>query len=116
MKTKIRTFIGIIALGIIGLVNINATTDNRGEVNVKVVSGKVESLTSESWMLGDIYRTILAQNEAMESGKVIEVESSLNNERNFFKAAESLTAFGVDREIEKYADKQIALEEIRNQR
>ena len=116
MKTKIRTFIGIIALGIIALVNINATTDNRSEVNAKVVSGKVESLTSESWMLGDIYRTILAENEALESEKVIEVENSLNNERNFFKAAESLTVSGVEREIEKYADKQIALEEIRNQR
>lgn len=115
METNIRTFIGIVALGLIGFVNANATASNRSEVNVKVVSEKTEILTSESWMLGDIYRTILAQNETLESEKVKEVESELNEERVFFKSAESFTSAGANKEIEKYADKQIALEEIRNQ-
>jgi len=116
MKTKIRTFIGMVALGIIGFVNINATTDNRNEVNGKVVLEKTKSLTSESSVYGDIYRTILAENETLESEKVMEVESILNEERGFFKSAESFTASGTDKEIEKYANKQVALEEIRNQK
>lgn len=111
MNTKIRTIIGMVALGLFGLANINATADNKSVVNTNVVSGKEESLTNESEMFGEIYRTILAQNEIWESEKVMEVESEMNEEKVFFKSAESFTAISAVKEIEKYANKQIALQE-----
>ena len=116
MKTRIRTIIGMVALGLFGLANINATTDNKSVVNTNVVSGSEESLMTESAMFGDIYRTIQSQNETAESEKefAFEFEKGITNERVFFNSADSYTAATADKEIEKYSNKQVALEELRN--
>jgi len=116
MKTKIRTFIAMVALGLFGLANINATNDSKREVNTNVVSGKVENLTSEFAMFGDIYRTIQSQNETLESEKEFkgEFEKAMTNDKVFFNTEESYTASTADREIEKYSNKQVALEELRS--
>ena len=114
MKTKIRTFIGMVALGVIGLANINATTGNKREVNTNVVIGKVESLKTDAEVFGTIYRTIKSDNETMESEKEPAVEKGMSAESNFLNYAHSYTLLGADREIEKYSNKQVALEEIRN--
>ncbi|HEY3370194.1 MAG TPA: hypothetical protein VGK10_05050 [Prolixibacteraceae bacterium] len=116
MNTKIRTFIGMVALGVVGLANINATTVNKREVTSNDVSGKVESVASESAMFEDIYRTIQSQNETLESEIELkrEFEGGTTNEMVFFNSADSYTAKTADREIEKYSNKQVALEELRS--
>lgn len=76
MKTKIRTIIGIVALSTIGITNINATTDNKREVNANVVTEKEESLTIESWMLENENWTAKPEVEA----DTVEVEKSLEVE------------------------------------
>jgi hypothetical protein len=83
MKTKIRTLIAICLLGFIGIININAIADNKKVVTAEVVTEKEEMLTNESLMADEI----------------------------FLKSAEELTAKDVDAQIEKYATKQIFLEE-----
>lgn len=114
MKTKTRTFIGIVALGIIGFTNINATAGNL-EMNAYNAVEVEESLTIESWMLEDELFTDTAALKAdtAEAEKALEIEAWMTDE-NFFTEAESYTAEGADEEIEKYADKQVALEDERN--
>ncbi|HAH22852.1 MAG TPA: hypothetical protein DCL77_03680 [Prolixibacteraceae bacterium] len=116
MKTNIRTFIAMAALGLFGLANINATTDNKREVNANVVAAKEESLTNELGMFGDIYKTIKSQNETMEAENELNTETTMTEERSFFNVADAVTASGVRKEIEKYSNKQVALEEIRNRK
>lgn len=113
MKTKTRTFIGIVALGIIGFTNINATAGNI-EISAYTVAEVEESLTIESWMLENELFTESTQTKAevVEVEKALEIESWMIDE-NFFQNAESYTASGSDAEIEKYATKQVALQEER---
>ncbi len=85
MKTKIRTLIAMVALGIIGFTNINATTDNKKEVNINVVSEKEENSTIETWMLNDAPWNAKAETAktVIDSAKVekaLEVESWMTNE------------------------------------
>lgn len=114
MKTKTRTFIGIVALGIIGFTNIHATAGNL-DMNAYNVVEVEESLAIESWMLEDTLFTEPAESKAntAETEKALEIEAWMTDE-NFFTEAESYTAEGADKEIEKYADKQLALEDERN--
>lgn len=50
MKTKTRTIIAILALGTIGIVNIQATTDNRRIANAEFAIENEQALDIESWM------------------------------------------------------------------
>lgn len=50
MKTKTRTIIAILALGTVGLFNIQATTDNRRAANAEFVNENEQALNIESWM------------------------------------------------------------------
>lgn len=106
----------MVALGLFGLANINATTDNKREVNANVATTKEESLTNELGMFSDIYKTIKSQNESMESESELTVETTMTEERSFFNTADAVTASGVHKEIEKYSNKQVALEELRNRK
>lgn len=139
MKTKTRTFIAIVALGIIGFTNIDATAGNldrnvyfAAEVeesltieswmlendlfteSAKTMAEAEESLTIESWMLeSDLFtESAKLKAEVAETEKALEIESWMTNE-NFFLEAESFTASGVDQAIEKYAARQAALLEER---
>ena len=111
MKTKIRTFIGIVALGIVGFTNINATAGNY-KMSAFTVAEVEESLTIEAWMLENKFFTeeTKVKAEAVEAEKALEIESWMTDE-DFFTEAESYTASGSDTEIEKYASKQVALVE-----
>jgi len=80
MKTKIRTIIGMAALGIIGFTNINATADNKSIVNAEVVIEKEEMLTIESWMLDDENWATKTEVDTLEVEKALEVESWMTNE------------------------------------
>lgn len=80
MKTKIRTFIAIVALGIIGFTNINATADNKREVNANVVSEVEESLTIESWMLENENWTSTTVVDTTEVEKEAKVEAWMMDE------------------------------------
>ena len=80
MKTKTRTLIGIFALGIIGFANINATIDNKREVNANVATELEESLTIESWMLDNDYWTTTNEADTVDSEKATEIEAWMLNE------------------------------------
>lgn len=88
MKTKMRTFIGLVALGIIGFTSNNATAANSLKSSLITVETKTAKVAKA------------------EAEKPLEVVVGMTEE-DFFKAAESYTASGSDKEIEKYANQQI---------
>jgi len=114
MKTEIRTFIGIAALGLIGFVNINAIGDDKREVKANVTEKEVV-VTKELKTVENETRTSKSEIENAESEKAMEGAVCMNSE-DFLKLAESYTALGADKEIEKYSQKQVSLEQTRNQK
>jgi len=121
MKTKIRTLLAIGALGIIGLININAIADNKKSVNTEVVKGKEEMLTIETWNIDETFLNSAEELTAMEADLQIEkyaskqifLQESGIAKANPLTSAEFLTASGTDREIEKYAEKQVSMEKTK---
>jgi len=83
MKTKIRTLLAICALGFIGFININAIADNKKAANTEVTNVNAKMVSSES----------------------------LLSNQTFFILAQEATAMESDAQIEKYANKQILLNE-----
>ena len=81
MKTKIRTIIGIVALGTVGFININATADNKREVNANVVTEAEKSLTIESWMLESENWSAKTEPDTVEVEKALEVEAWMLDEK-----------------------------------
>ena len=84
MKTNMKTPLAICVLGFIGLININAIADNKKAVNNEAVNENMEMLTLEPPM----------------------------TDEDFFNTAKEITALEADMQIEKYATKQIQLNEI----
>lgn len=82
MKTKIRTFQGICTLGFIALVNVNAVADNKTS-NLDIVTATTEKVIIES----------------------------ANADVDFLMSAQALTAKESDAQVEKFATKQIQLNE-----
>lgn len=80
MKTKIRTIIGIVALGIIGFTNINATADNKSNVNAEVVMENEKKLPIESWMTEESNWTPETEVDTLKVEEALEVESWMTNE------------------------------------
>lgn len=121
MKTKIRTIIGIVALGTIGFTNIYATIDNKREVNANVVIEKKESLTNESWMLDEAFINSAEELTTIEADVQIEKYATkqillIKNavvKSDFQTSAENFTASGSEQEIGKYAQKQLTLIQTR---
>jgi hypothetical protein len=84
MKTKTRTLIGIVALGLVGITNINATTaDNKRIANAEVVIENEESLAIESWMTDDNYWISDSGVGAQEVEEALQIESWMTNESNW---------------------------------
>ena len=81
MKTTIKTFIAIVALGIFGLANINATANNQSMVNV--VSEVEKSLTIEPWMLENAYWNAKTEYNTAELEKALEVEAWMIADEKF---------------------------------
>lgn len=100
MKTKIRTFIGMVALGLIGFTNINATTDYNSGSITNVVTEKEESLPIEAWMLQNEYWTPEVAIDTFESEKAMDVEAWMTNPDLFFKS-EPCSALCADRKMGK---------------
>lgn len=83
MRTKIKTFIAIVALGIFGLANINATANNKSKTSAIVVSETEKSLTIESWMLKSEYWEARSESNLAESEKSLEVETWMITDEKF---------------------------------
>jgi hypothetical protein len=85
MKSKTRTLIGIVALGLVGITNINATTaDNKRMANAEVVIENEESLAIESWMTDENYWT----SESKVNDEAIEIESWMTEESYWTSTSE----------------------------
>ncbi len=85
MKSKTRTLIGIVALGLVGITNINATTvDNKRMANAEVVTENEESLAIESWMTDENYWT----SESKVNDETLEIESWMIEDTYFTSANE----------------------------
>lgn len=89
MNTKIRTFTGIVVLGIIGFANINAAALPKEVSNFSVVREQEEMLTIESWMLESELWAPKSEIETMEPEKELEVEGWMTNQEVFFKSEPS---------------------------
>lgn len=95
MNTKIRTFAGIVVLGFIGFININAADVNINAAvpkevnNFNVVMEQEEILTIESWMLENELWAPKSAIETKESEKSLEVETWMTNQEVFFKSEPS---------------------------
>ena len=105
MKTKIRTFAGIVVLGFIGFININAAFVNINSAaapkevnNFSVVIEQEEVLAIESWMLENELWAPKSAIEPMESEKPLEVETWMTNQEVFFKSEPS-TALCADEKM-----------------
>lgn len=83
MKTTIKTFIAIVALGIFGLANINATAGNKSKTSAIVVSETEKSQTIESWMLKSEYWEVRSEASLAESEKALEVEAWMLKDEKF---------------------------------
>jgi hypothetical protein len=83
MKTTIKTFIAIVALGIFGLANINAAANNKSKTSAIVVSETEKSLTIESWMLKSEYWEARSEFSLAESEKALEVEAWMLADEKF---------------------------------
>ena len=107
MKTKMTTFIGLVALGMIGFTTNNATAANNLMSSFITVETE-DNLTIEEWMLnGNLwFENSETKLEKAETEKPLEVEEWMTDE-DFLKAAEIYTGSGSDKEIEKYATMQI---------
>jgi hypothetical protein len=121
MKTKIKTIIGIVALGTIGFTNINATVDNKKEGNTNVVLENEKNLLNESCTTDEAFFNLAEELTTMETDFQIEkyatkqilLMKNSNAKSDFLTSAECFTASGTDIEIEKYAQKQLTLIQTR---
>lgn len=122
MKTKIKTIIAMAALGMIGFININAVADNKKIVNSEVVNENMEMSNMGSWISEQtlIYSAeefsdmdIQEEIEKYDANQILLPENTMVKSDSL-NSVESMTTPGVDQEIEKYANKQVALALIRN--
>lgn len=91
MKTKIRTFIAMCALGIIGITNISATADNKKVFNAGIVTETEEVLNIESWMTEGSYWTSETKVSTFEAEEALEVESWMIDESFWTSESSAIT-------------------------
>ncbi|OFX62004.1 MAG: hypothetical protein A2066_19470 [Bacteroidetes bacterium GWB2_41_8] len=99
MKTKIRTFIAMSALGIIGITNISATADNKKVFNAGIVAETEEVLNIESWMTEGIYWTSETKVSTFEAEKALEVEAWMTDE-SFWTSETSVNTVEAEEALE----------------
>jgi len=80
MKTKIRSLIAIIALGTIGITNINAISDHKHLLNAEFDNGQDQQLSIESWMINESNWTSEAIFTNADAEESLEMESWMTNE------------------------------------
>jgi hypothetical protein len=117
MKTKIKTLLAICILGFVGLINIQASTDNKKLVLAETNVAETELAASEILKAEELFIQSAEQITALEADAEIEKYASkqillIDNTleiSDFLNSEESVTASGADLEIEKYANKQVSL-------
>ena len=124
MKTKISTLTLLSALGIIGLININAIADNSKTVNSETATVGIEVLASAA----RLNETTLIYSPEAFTGRDIdaEIEKHVTKETlpkenvevkaNLLDSAKTITASEADEQISKYADKMVALAQARSKK
>jgi hypothetical protein len=121
MKTKNKTTIAIWTLAILGLINIQAISDNKKLGNTELNTAKTENLNVETIKAEDLFIQSAEELTAIEADAQIEKFANLQvllsvNSKDFsafLDTAEIVTAKGADQEIEKYARKQVLLQNIK---
>jgi len=91
MKTNIRTTIAIIALGTIGITNINAISDHKSLVNLEFATEQEEQLQIESWMINDNNWTSEAISTSQEAEESLSVEPWMTDENTWSSSNEADT-------------------------
>jgi len=116
MKTNIKTLLAIFILATIGLININATIDekkvNQSETGAeKLVVLNNETLTTEMSLVEEALLTAQGADAQVDKYTSLQIEMIRNskNKSNALNLDELYTAESADMEIEKYAEKQIEL-------
>ncbi|HEX7583768.1 MAG TPA: hypothetical protein VF373_03700 [Prolixibacteraceae bacterium] len=124
MKTKISTLTLLSALGIIGLLNINAIADNSKTVNTETATVGIEILAS----VVRLNETTLIYSPEAFTGRDIDAEiekhvtkealpkENTEVEANLPDSAKTITASEADEQISKYADKMVALAQARSKK
>ena len=124
MKTKISTLTLLSALGIIGLININAIADNSKTVNSETATVGIEVLAS----VVRLNETTLIYSPEAFTGRDIDAEiekhvtkealpkENTEVEANLPDSAKTITASEADEQISKYADKMVALAQARSKK
>jgi hypothetical protein len=115
METKIRTLIAVCALGMIGLTNINAISDNKKEI----VNEKPEILAIESELTNDaiIYdaRAYSDMDISNEIGAYVTTvnlsEENLLSDDVIYYSAREFSNADIENEIEDYTTNQIFTDE-----
>lgn len=115
MKTEIRTLIAVCTLGIIGLVNVNAISDNKKEVgneNSEMLATEFKttdeafSYSAKDYVTADINNEI-ASYAAIENL----MEENVLSDDAIIYSAEAFSTVDIDNEIEEYTINQILPEE-----
>ena len=121
MKTKISTLTLLSALGIIGLLNINAIADNSKTVNTEIASVGNEMFAPEVRLdeMALVYspeaftgREIDAEIEKHVTKESLPTENVVI-ESNLLDSAKTNTASETDEQISKYAEKMVSLAQAR---
>jgi hypothetical protein len=121
MKTKNKTLTAIWILAILGIVNIQAISDNKKLANTELNTANTEILNTETIKAEDLFiqsaeiLTALEADAQIErfANKQIQLSESSKELSEFLDTAEVSTATGADLEIEKYARKQVLLQNIK---
>jgi len=115
MKTEIRTLIAVCTLGMIGLVNINAISDNSKEVrneNSEMIANETD-MTDEAFSYSaQDYATADMNNEiATYDATENLTEENILSDEDIIYSAQAFSTVDIDNEIEEYATNQILPQE-----
>ena len=120
MKTNIRTSLAIFILATIGVININATTDekkvNQTETGAqKLVELNNETLATEINLEEEALLTAQGAEAQVDKYTSLQIERIRNSKKNSdtLSLDELYTAESAGLEVEKYAEKQIELMKTR---
>lgn len=80
MKTKNRTFLAIVVLGVIGITNINAIADNKRELVVAETIEAEDLNLIENWMYNESYWYSKTETFTQESDEKLRIEEWMTSD------------------------------------
>lgn len=121
MKAKNKTLTAIWTLAILGIINIQAISDNKKLAAPERLTVNTEILNTETLKAENLFIQSAEEITALEADAQIEkyanqqIQLSANSKElsEFLDIAEILTATSADQEIEKYAKKQVRMQSIK---